>query len=80
MQPVTCTHPALAIHRDINRTARAYPRDSSVPERFEHWAKHRPDSTAVIQGDRQLSYRQLNAYANGLARDLREEGAVALAV
>jgi len=75
MQPVTCTVPALAIHRDINRTARPYPRDSSVPERFERWAKRRPDSTAVIQGDRQLSYRQLNAYANGLARDLREEGA-----
>jgi D-alanine--poly(phosphoribitol) ligase subunit 1 len=74
MQLVTCSGAALAAHREINRTARPYPRDSSLPERFEHWAEHAPGATAVIQGDRELSYRELNAFANGLARDLSREG------
>jgi len=74
MQPLTCSDSALAIHREINQTWRPYPRDSTVPERFEFWAERRPDAPAVVQGDRELSHRQLNRFANGLAHELREEG------
>jgi amino acid adenylation domain-containing protein len=74
MQPLTCSDAALAIHREINQTWRPYPRDSNVPERFEFWAKRRPDAPAVVQGDRELSYRELNRFANGLAHDLLEKG------
>lgn len=74
MQSVTCSGVALAIHREINDTWRPYPRDSNVPERFEFWAEHRPDAQAVVQGERELSYRELNRLANGLAHDLRGRG------
>ena len=75
MQPVSCSGAALAIHREINQTARPYPRDASVTERFEFWAERRPDATAVVQMDRELTYHQLNGFANGLAHDLRRDGA-----
>ncbi|MFL6128748.1 MAG: amino acid adenylation domain-containing protein [Mycobacteriales bacterium] len=65
---------AVAAHRELNRTWRPYPRDATVPERFELWAQRRPEAPATVQGDRRLSYRQLNRFANGLAHDLREEG------
>jgi D-alanine--poly(phosphoribitol) ligase subunit 1 len=74
MHSLTCSDSALAIHREINRTWRPYPRDSSVPEHFEFWAERRPDAPAVVQGQRELTYRELNRFANGLAYDLRDEG------
>jgi D-alanine--poly(phosphoribitol) ligase subunit 1 len=74
MESVSCSAAALAIHREINRTATPYPRDSSMQERFEHWAARRPDAPATIQGDREVSYQELNRLANGLARALRDEG------
>lgn len=74
VQPLVCSDTALAIHRQINQTARPYPRDSSVPDRFEFWVRRRPDSVAVLQGDRELTYRQLNRFANGLAHGLLTEG------
>lgn len=73
-QSLICPPEALAIHHGINQTSRPYPRDSNVPERFEYWAKRRPDAPAVIQADRTVSYRRLNQWANGLAYDLREAG------
>ncbi|HEV2904137.1 MAG TPA: AMP-binding protein, partial [Pyrinomonadaceae bacterium] len=37
---------------------------------FEAQAARTPDATAVVFGDAQLSYRELNARANQLAREL----------
>jgi D-alanine--poly(phosphoribitol) ligase subunit 1 len=74
MQPLMCSAGALAAHRQLNQTAMPYPRDSTVPERFEYWARRRPEAPAVVQGDRELTYRQLNRYANGLAEQLRAAG------
>lgn len=74
MVSIPCSAAALAIHRKINRTTTPYPRDSSMQERFEHWAARRPGAPAVIQGDREVSYHELNRLANGLARALRAEG------
>ncbi|UNO43368.1 amino acid adenylation domain-containing protein [Streptomyces sp. MST-110588] len=75
MQKLNCSQAALAVHREINRTSSPYPRECSLPERFEHWAARRPDAPAVLQGDRELSYRRLNRLANGLAHTLRDKGA-----
>jgi amino acid adenylation domain-containing protein len=74
MQVVTYSDAALAVHREINATAQPYPRDSSMAERFELHVRRRPDAPAVVQGDRGLTYRELNRYANGLAHDLQGEG------
>jgi len=74
MDSVTCSAVALAIHRKINRTATSYPRNTSMQERFEYWAACRPHASAVVQGDREVSYQDLNRLANGLARELRAEG------
>lgn len=74
VRSVTCSAAALAAHRRINDTARPYPRDASVPERFEYWARRRPDAPAIVQGDRVLGYRELDRLANGLAHRLRDAG------
>lgn len=74
MQSLTCSAQALAAHQAINATARAYPRDSNLPQRFEYWAAHRPEAVAVVQEGHEVSYRQLNRFANGLAYQLREAG------
>jgi D-alanine--poly(phosphoribitol) ligase subunit 1 len=72
MQRVAFSDSALRIHREINDTARPYPRDSSVPERFEHWARHRPDAPAAVQGEREVSYGELDRSANALAHSLMD--------
>lgn len=59
---------------DWNRTARPYPRDACVHELFELQAKRAPDSIAVEYRDGTLSYAELNARANRLARHLRSMG------
>src|SRR6266705_3747022 len=46
---------------------RALP-DRRAHELFEIQARDRPDAIAAVHGDRQLTYRQLNARANQLAR------------
>lgn len=65
---------ALAVHRRINCTAVPYPSTSPVHELFEQVVRRRPDATAVVRGDRQLSYRELNGLANDLATKLLAAG------
>ena len=57
-----------------NDTARDYPRDRCVHQLFEEQAARTPDAVAVVFEDRQLTYRELNAQANQLARHLRTLG------
>jgi amino acid adenylation domain-containing protein len=57
--------------------------DCRVHELFEERARAHPDALAAVHGDRQLTYRELNARANQvaralLARELRREGVVAV--
>ncbi|MFE7558195.1 amino acid adenylation domain-containing protein [Kitasatospora sp. NPDC057500] len=47
----------------------------TLPELFEHWAARTPHAPAVTHGDRQLTYAELNARANRLARTLVRRGA-----
>ena len=60
--------------RDFNRTAADVPRAESLCELFEAQAARTPDAVAVEAGDACLTYAELNARANQLARRLRRMG------
>ena len=57
-----------------NATAAEYPREKCVHELFEEQVERSPESVAVAYEGGQLSYGELNARANRLARHLRELG------
>ncbi|MBK4998717.1 amino acid adenylation domain-containing protein [Pseudomonas sp. S31] len=64
-------------HRQLqgyNDTAAVYPLDRPVHRLIEDQVDRTPDAIALVFGERQLSYRQLNEQANRLARRLRELG------
>jgi len=54
-----------------NRTDTDYPKDACLHQLFETQAERTPDSEAVVFQSQRLTYAQLNAEANQLARDLR---------
>jgi amino acid adenylation domain-containing protein len=60
---------------DWNDTVADYPARSCVHELFAEQAARRPDQVAVVCGDAQLSYGELNRRANQLAHHLRSLGA-----
>jgi amino acid adenylation domain-containing protein len=49
-------------------------RHLSVPELFERQVARTPDATAVVFGEREISFAELNARANRLAHHLRSTG------
>src|SRR5207302_8719651 len=57
-----------------NETNAEYPRETCIQELFEQQVERTPAGTAVIFGGEELSYQELNARANQLARYLRERG------
>ncbi|MCY2932361.1 MAG: condensation domain-containing protein, partial [Planctomycetota bacterium] len=57
-----------------NDTAREYLRAGSVNALVEAWAARTPDALAALAGGASLTYRQLNARANRLARGLVARG------
>ncbi|WP_161795328.1 non-ribosomal peptide synthetase, partial [Xanthomonas sp. GPE 39] len=57
-----------------NATTNDYPREACVHELFEAQVARTPSAIAVVQGEVSLTYRELNARANGLAHSLRELG------
>src|SRR4051812_13394086 len=59
-----------------NDTACDYPQDRCIHELFEAQAARTPDALAVRYEDTELSYRELNARANRLARYLLDAGVV----
>jgi amino acid adenylation domain-containing protein len=59
---------------DFNDTAEDYPRELCVHELFEQQVQKTPDTVAVVFEDQQLTYGELNARANRLARYLRSKG------
>lgn len=83
-----CAHPELSIGElellsdadrrqllvDFNRTGADFPRDKRIHQLFEEQAELTPFATAVVCGERQLTYRELNAGANRIAHLLRQRG------
>jgi amino acid adenylation domain-containing protein len=59
---------------EFNDTACEYPRELCVHELFEQQVERTPDAVALVFEDQQLSYSELNARANRLARYLRKHG------
>jgi len=57
-----------------NRTDRAFPSHQSIHDLFEHQVSLSPDSVAVTFGEESLTYRELDARSNQLARYLRSRG------
>ncbi|PAW89701.1 MAG: non-ribosomal peptide synthetase [Pedosphaera sp. Tous-C6FEB] len=53
-----------------NRTAAEFPREQCVHHLFEEQAARTPEAVAVVLGDQRLTYRELNARAEQLARHL----------
>ncbi|MGY2419395.1 amino acid adenylation domain-containing protein, partial [Pseudomonas tolaasii] len=59
----------------FNATDADYPRDTTVVQMIEAQAARAPASIAVVLGDQQLSYHDLNERANRVAHYLRSLGA-----
>ena len=58
----------------FNDTAADYPSDKTIVDLFSEQAQKTPDSIAVVFGDEQLTYRQLDARSNQLGHLLRSNG------
>jgi amino acid adenylation domain-containing protein len=64
-----------APHLDSYNDAQSdYPADSCIHQLFEAQVERTPDRIAVVFEDKRLTYRELNARANRLARQLRSLG------
>ncbi|WP_010446094.1 non-ribosomal peptide synthetase, partial [Pseudomonas asplenii] len=61
---------------ELNATAREYPRGQLMHRLFEGHAAARPLAIAVRQGERTVTYAELDSQANALAQRLRERGVV----
>ncbi|WP_409285766.1 amino acid adenylation domain-containing protein, partial [Pseudomonas protegens] len=62
---------------DWNATAQAYPTGLSMPQLIVAQVRRTPEACALVFGEQQLSYAELDARANRLARLLREQGVAA---
>ena len=58
----------------FNKTRLDYPLDKCIHQLFEERVASTPDKVAIIFGDQQLTYRQLNGYANKIAHYLQQLG------
>lgn len=57
-----------------NNTQKTYPTDLCIHHLFEAQVARTPDAIAVIDGEKTLTYRELNTKANQLARYLKKLG------
>jgi amino acid adenylation domain-containing protein len=57
-----------------NDTGAEYPQEKCVHELFEEQVRRTPEAVAVVHGEQELSYRELNVRANRLAHYLRGLG------
>src|SRR5262249_21142567 len=58
----------------FNTTQAPYPRESLVHELFEQQVARTPEVVAVVHDGKSLTYSELNAQANVLARYLKKRG------
>ena len=64
----------MPTHQESAPESREARRGPLVHHLVQEWAERTPDAVAVRSGDRRLTYRQLNAASNRLARTLRRHG------
>lgn len=64
----------LMILNDFNGTINSHCSKKMMIEYFESQVKTSPNKIAIIDGERTLTYEQLNGYANSLAKKLRIKG------
>jgi amino acid adenylation domain-containing protein len=57
-----------------NDTKAEYPRNATVHELFEAQVERAPDAVALVFGEEELTYRELDRRANRLARHLKRSG------
>ena len=60
--------------QEWNQTQSEYERDQCVHQLVELQAARRPDALAVVHGEKQINYEELNHRANQLAHYLRRHG------
>jgi amino acid adenylation domain-containing protein len=60
--------------RDWNRTATGYPRERTIVELFEEVAARRAEAVALVYGEEQVSYGELERRAERIGRRLRWAG------
>ena len=60
--------------KEFNDTAVAFPKDKSIVTLFEEQAAKTPEAVALIYGNEQISYKELNERSNQLARYLQKQG------
>jgi amino acid adenylation domain-containing protein len=60
--------------QEWNETRTEYPREKTIAQIFEEVAAATPNAVAVVFGDKQLNYAELNASANRVAHKLRSLG------
>lgn len=56
---------------EFNNTAVKYQKEKTISDLFEEQVEKTPDNVAVVFGEREISYKELNAKANNLAYYLR---------
>lgn len=57
---------------ELNNTRKEYPQNLCIHQLIEQQVKRQPDNFAVVFADQRLTYRELNARANQLARYLHQ--------
>jgi amino acid adenylation domain-containing protein len=60
-----------------NRTEAAYPRDATIPALFAAQVARYPGASALVSGDREWTYAELDRRSNALAWMLRRRGVAA---
>ncbi len=79
---INCSHNKLSLLTETeynkivykwNNTCTPYPKNKTVHQLFEEQAEKTPNNIAIVHGNKQLSYRELNECANQLAHTIRKE-------
>ncbi|MCC5650789.1 amino acid adenylation domain-containing protein [Nostoc sp. XA013] len=59
---------------DLNDTKKSYPDNKCFHQLFEAQVKQTPDATALVFGNQQITYKELNIRSNQLAHYLKKRG------
>jgi amino acid adenylation domain-containing protein/non-ribosomal peptide synthase protein (TIGR01720 family) len=59
---------------EFNNTYVDYPRNKTIYQLFEEQAEQRPDNVALVFEEKEMTYKELNAKSNQIARLLRNKG------